>query len=535
MPKPDVKFFDEALPRLKTGWDTIAEVLALTLGPRTGHVISTPEARPNNTERLTDAATIARRIIEIPGRVENVGAMMVRHMAWRMHEETGDGAATVAVLARAILEEGYRRVIAGANPMMVRQGIERATKVAQDALQEMARSIEGEEQLAQLATAMLGDRKLGRILGEMLDLLGSDGAIVIQEFMGPYLDRQYVDGLRYEKGGYASPHFITDQARREAVVEEPRVLITDVEVERVEQLVHLLNEIATGDKAPLVVISRAIKGAALATLVLNHQKKVLPCLGINYTVIFQHAETLGDMALMTGGRFLSKEVGDRLEDATLSDLGRARRVIAGRDEFTIVGGHGDREATKQRARELRARLSAGAYEPEHENGLRKRLGLLAGGVGILKFGTNSEQERKMKRQQIEGTLSVLSDAMEGGVVPGGGAAYLACIPAVRGLEGNGDQKVGIDIVAEALEAPMRQIAKNAGLHPPLVVAEAKRHGLGYGYDVLAEKVVNMEEAGIMDSVRVLSDALGIAASGGCMALTAGAIVLKRKPAQSMEP
>jgi chaperonin GroEL len=369
----------------------------------------------------------------------------------------------------------------------------------------------------------------------MLDILGSDGAIVVQEFMGPYLDRQYVDGLRYEKGGYASPHFITNQARREAVLEEPWVLITDMEIERPGQLVGLLAQIAKGDKRPLVVIAREVKGAALATLVVNHQKKVVPGLGINFKLIFQIAETLEDMALMTGGRFLSKEASHRLEDASLADLGRARRVIAGRDQFTIVGGHGDREAVRKRARDLRAQLSRGAYEKEHESQLRKRLGLLAGGIGILKFGSNSEQERKAKRAEIESVLAVLSSAMQGGVVPGGGAAYLACIPAVRGLQADGDEAIGIDIMARALEAPMSQIVKNAGLHAPLVLAEAQRSGTGCGYDVLTEQVTNMEEAGIMDSLRVLRDALGVAASGGCMALTAGAIVLREKPEQSLEP
>jgi len=533
MPKPKVIFADEALPRFKQGWDSIANTLAVTLGPCAGFVLLTKEGRPNETERLVDGATIARRIIEIPGRAENVGAMLMRHMAWRMHEEIGDGCATMAVLAQRILEEGYRCIVAGANPMMLRRGIEIATKVALEALQKMAQPIEGEEHLAQMATALTGDPELGKILGEMLDTLGADGAVIVEEYMGPYLDRQYVDGTRYD-GGYASFHFVTDPVRREAVLEAPRILITDQDVQRVEQILPLLEQLANNNKTPFVVIGREVKGTALATLVLNHQRKVLPCLGINYKAYLARMDHLQDMALMTGARVLTKEAEYRLEDATLADLGSARRVIAQSDQFMIVGGGGDREAIRKRIREVRARLAIAQDEQEKET-LRKRLGNLTGGIGILRFGTFSEEERKLKREEIDRVLKVLSAAAEEGIVPGGGVAYLECIPAVRKLEAEGDVAAGVNAVARALEAPMRRIIENAGFHPPLIIADAQQHGPGYGYDVLAEKIVHMKEAGIMDSVRVLRTALATASSGACMALTAGAIVLHRKPQESFTP
>lgn len=533
MPKPGVVFSDEALPRMKKGWDMIADTLALTLGPRTGYVLLQGEARPNKVERLSDSATIARRILQIPGREEDMGAMMMRHMAWRVHKEIGDGAATMAVLAQMMFGEGYRCMAAGVNPMILRRGIERATEAALEALRKMAQPVEGEDNLAKLATAQTGDSDLGRLLGEMLDTLGTDGTIVVEEYMGPYLEREYVDGVRY-KGGYASPYFITDAVRREVTLQAPRVLVTDQNVERAQQLVPVLGQLASGDKSPLVVISPQITGAALATLVLNNRKKVLPCAGVKLTSYLGLQENLQDIALITGARFLSKEAGHRLEKAALADLGSARRVIAKFDEFTIVGGHGDRTALRDRVREVRARWKAETEENDKKN-LRERLGRLTGGIGILKFGTNSEKDRKQRRAQLDAVLEVLSASLQDGIAPGGGVAYLKCIPSVRALAAEGDEAVGIDIVARALEAPAKRIIQNAGLHPPIVLDDAQRLGEGYGYDVVGQKVVNMEEVGIMDSVRVLSSALMIASSGACMALTSGAIVLKRNPEQSMEP
>ncbi|MCG2769675.1 MAG: chaperonin GroEL [Anaerolineae bacterium] len=533
MPEPRVVFADEALPRLKSGWDMIADTLALTLGPRTGYVLVQGEGRPNKVDRLSDSATIARRIVEIPGREENVGAMMMRHMAWRVHEEIGDGSATMAVLAQKIFAEGYRCIVAGSNPMILRKGIERATEAVLEALQEMAQPVEGEDNLAKLATSQTGDPELGKVLGEMLDVLGTDGSIVVEEYMGRYLEREYVDGVRY-KGGYASMHFITDPVRREVVLQTPHILVTDHNVERMQQIVPLLEQLAAGDKTPLVVISPQIQGPALATLILNNQKKVLPCAGVKFTSYLGLHENLQDVALITGARFLTKEAGHKLEEATLADLGSARRVIAKFDEFMIVGGHGDRVALRERIRGLRARWRSETDTNEKGN-LRTRLGHLTGGIGILKFGTDSEKERKQKREEIDAILEVLSASLEEGIVPGGGVAYLECIPAVRELEAEGDEAVGIDIVARALDAPIKRIIQNAGQHPPIVLARAQRRGNGYGYDILTGEVVNMEQTGIMDSARVLRTALSVASSGACLALTPGALILKRNPEQSMEP
>ena len=533
MPEPEVVFADQALPRLKRGWDTIADKLAVTLGPRTGYVLVQAEGQPNKVDRLSDSATIARRILEIPGREENVGAMMMRHMAWRVHKEIGDGAATMAAIARTIFEEGYRCMVAGANPMILRTGIERATATALTALRDMAQPAEDEASLAKLATAQTGDSDLGRVLGEMLSILGTDGTIVVEEYMGPYLDREYVDGVRY-RGGYASPQFITDAVRREVVIQSPRVLVTDLPVERAQQVAPILGQLASDSKEPLVIIAPQIKEGALATLVLNNQKKVLPCAGIKFTSYTDMQANLDDLALITGGRLLTKEAGDRLENATLDDLGSARRVIAKFDEFTVVGGRGDRAALRERIRALRAQWKAASDENDKSN-LRKRLGHLTGGIGILKFGTSSEKDRKQRREEIEAAVEVLSASLEEGIVPGGGVAYLESIPALQALDADGDEATGIGIVARALEAPARRIIQNAGLHPPLVLADARRRGRGYGYDVVRGEVVNMEEAGIMDAVQVLTTALSIASSGACLALTAGAIVLKRNPEQSMEP
>ena len=534
MPVPEVLFSDEALPRFKQGWDTITNVLAVTLGPRTGSVLHTMEGRLNEVKYLLDGATIARRIIELPGGAENVGGMLMRHMAWRMHEEIGDGSATMAVLGQGILDEGFRMIAAGANAMILRRGIERGTRAALEALQEMRRPAEGEERLAQMATALTGNALLGRVLGEMLDILGPTGSIIVKEYMGPYLDREYIEGVRYEDGGYSSPHFVTDITKREAVHENPRILITDQDVERPEDVVHFLEELAEKDKTPFVVIGREVRGAALSVMVVNQKRNVLPCLGVNFKPYFRRQEQLDDLAFITGGRVFRGEAEQSLAGATLADLGSARRIVAKTDQFTIVGGNGDRIAIRERIRGVRGLLEAETDENE-QYGLRARLGHLTGGVGILKFGTFSKEDRKLQKEEIDRIVKVLAAAMEEGVVPGGGVAYLDCIPKLRELEADGDEAIGIDIVARALEAPMKRIAQNAGLHPPMVIAEAQRHGPGFGYDVVAEEVVDMEEAGIMDSVRVLRTALEIASSGACMALTSGAIVLHREPKESLQP
>ena len=534
MPVPEVIFADEALPRFKQGWDTIANVLAVTLGPRTGYVLHTMEGRDNEVKHLLDAATIARRIIELPGGAENVGGMTLRHMAWRMHEEIGDGAATMAVLGQSLFDEGFRMITAGANAMILRRGIDRGTQAAVEALRKMSLPVEGEERLAQLATALAGNDKLGRVLGEMLDILGPNGAIVVEEYMGPYLDRQYIEGSRYADGGYSSPHFITDVTKRQVSHDNVRILITDKDVERTEEVLHLLEQLAERDKTPFVVIAREVKGPALSVMVVNHKRNKVPCLGINFKPYFQRQETLDDLALLTGGRVFRREAELDLAGATLDDLGAARHISAFADQFTIVGGAGDAAAIRDRIRAVRSFL-AETDDDNEKYGLRQRLGNLTGGVGVLKFGTFSKEDRKLQKEELNRIVQVLSAAMEEGIVPGGGAAYLDCIPALRELEADGDEAIGIDIVARALEAPMKRIAQNAKLHPPIVIAEAQRHGPGFGYDVAAERVVDMEEAGIMDPVRVLRSALEIASSGACMALTAGAIVLHREPKESMQP
>ncbi|MDI7274872.1 MAG: chaperonin GroEL [Anaerolineae bacterium] len=534
--RPKVILGDRGILLMCRGADRLAHLLGLTLGPVAGNVVSAKDGGSERYETLTDAATIARRIIAFPEQTEDVGAMLIRQLVWRVRQKVGDGSATAAVLARAILREARRIITAGANPMMVHKGIDLGVAAAVKALADMAEPLQGQERFAALATGACGDPDLGRIVGEIFDTIGPEGVVNVRDYIGNYLDREYIEGSRF-RGSFTSRFFLTDVNHRLVQMVRPYIFISDWNLNQTAQVQPLLELVLRdqAEKRPLLVVSASQDGGALSALLANHQRQVLQCCGVTLKGVGDPMRAaLDDLALVTGGRFLYKAANMSPSEVAVSDLGQAQRVEVDEDHVTIFEGAGDRKAVRQRLQALRAALSQAKNAEEAEE-IRERVGRLSGGIAILKVGAVTDKDRARRREQAEQAVKAVGGAWRGGVVPGGGAAYLDCIPAVEAVEAEGDVAIGVAIVARALEAPMRQIAANAGLEPSPIVARARASGRGYGLDARREQVVDMREAGIMDSARVLQVALESAASGAGMVLTTGAIVHHRKPELSVEP
>ncbi len=541
----DVLLNPRARVALAQGVDQMANVLRVTLGPMARAVVMAPIISTRPPELLTDSATIARRIIELPDPYVNMGAMLIRHMAWRMREKVGNGAATAAVIAQALLHEANYQSSAGANVMMLKRGIERGLETAYTELKKQARPMETPEQIEAMAIAAAGgDVEIGRYVAEMLEIIGTDGVILVEDHAGRKTDREYVEGLQWDSG-YVSAYFCTDLDRMEAVVENPVILSTDVNVETVEQILPIL-ELIMSHKEELgiggfVLIANEISGPALAVMVANTEKKTLPCLGIKAPGAGdRRVRILEDVAVLTGGRMIAEDAGDTMQEAKATDLGRARRVWANRDFFSIVGGRGDQSAIRQRIQDIKKLLPSADGDYEREK-MRERLGKLQGGVGILKVGAPSEREREIKKQRGEEAVSSARAAAEEGVVAGGGAAYIACLPALQslaaaigeesGTEGR-DEALGVRVLMKALQAPTEWIVRNAARDPGPILAQLRESPPGYGFDVVSGKVMDMAEAGVLDPLKVVRSALETGASTGVMALTTDALVLtaKRDPA-----
>lgn len=537
----DVLLKPKAREALTRGVDQMANVLRVTLGPMGRAVVMAPIISSRSPELLTDSATIARRIIELPDPYVNMGAMLVRHMAWRMREKVGNGAATAAVIMQALLHAANYQAAAGANVMMLRRGVERGLEVAYEEMRKLTRTMESPEQIEALAiAAAAGDREIGRYVAEMLEIIGTDGVIIVEDHALMKTDREYVEGLQWDSG-YVSGYFCTDLDRMEAVVENPVILSTDVNVETAEQILPIMEAIMARRESEqiggFVLIANEISGPALAIMVANNEKKTLQCLGIKAPGAGdRRVRILEDVAVLTGGRMIAEDAGDKTEEATYSDLGRARRVWANRDFFSVVGGAGAPAAIRQRVQEIKLLMPSADGDYERDK-MRERVGKLQGGVGVLKVGAPSEREREIKKQRGEEAVAAARAAAEEGVVPGGGAAYMACLPALLALSKSlsGDEAVGVRVLMRALEAPTEWIVRNAGADPRSTLAKIKSLPPGYAYDATRGEVADMVEAGVLDPIKVVRTALETGASAGMMALTTDALVLTAKRDPSINP
>jgi chaperonin GroEL len=551
---------------LGQGVESMTALLASTLGPL-GRTILLESLRSKNDppEVLADAATIAHRMVKLPNRPANVGAMLVREQAMQMRDQVGDGSATAAVLTRAMVRNGMRMVAAGANPQIVQRGIEAATRAAVAELKAFAQPLASAEMVAAIARATTGEalppsapsangaapprQSLSDLIAEIFSIVGVDGTIVVQEHVSAIMEREYVEGIHWDSGGLAAPSFVTDAARQETVLIGPMIAVANLEVNSSAQVVPLLERALKEKFESLVIIARRIEGEALAILQLNKDKlAVMPVKGPGLTV--GQPKILQDLAILTGATLVDQEAGGQLAELRREDFGQARRVIATRRGLTIVGARGRQRAIRQRILELQAELDRQGPR-EQADTLRKRLANLSGGVATLKIGAATEAERKLKREAAEDAIRAVRAALQEGVVAGGGAAFMACIPALALLEsatGNQDEALGVRVVAEALNAPLKQIAANAGYTGSTVAARVSGHyngldpdatlssphsrhalpGDGFGFDARSGQVVSMWETGIVDSVKVLRTALEMAASTAAMVLTTEAVVFKKR-------
>jgi chaperonin GroEL len=533
MPVPGVVLGEHGRAAMLEGFTSMGRLLAMTLGPIAGKIAN--DRHPNMApELLTDAATIARRIIQLPERGEDAGAMMMRHMVWRMREEVGDGSATAAVFADALAREMQRVIGAGANAMMVKRGVELAIDAAVEALDAMAIPLDTQERIAAVATAATGDAEIGKILGEMYDVLGPNANIIITGYIATYHDRAYHEGARF-KGGYVSPYLITDTARRVALLEDAHVLVTDQVIETAESASKVLDAVVSHGGKSVLIVCKRMGSKAIGVLTANNDRGTIQSCSATLKAYGETREDiLNDMALLVGGQPIISPNDSELPDLPIDVFGKADRVLVDREHMNIVGGKGDRAKMNERVKGLRRRLREAKGNADRES-LRELLAHFSSGIGELRIGALTEGDRKALRAVAEESMKAVKSGMEGGVLPGGGAAYLAAVPAVNELDLGGDMGIGAAIVARVLQAPMRTIVANAGEHPPIVVDAARRAGVGFGFDAQTKEIADMVERGILDPAMVAKHALRLGASGALMLMTTDALVLHRKPKEEHEP
>jgi chaperonin GroEL len=515
-------FAEEARKRLKQGADTLAHAVRVTLGPKGRNVVLDKKFGPPQV--CSDGVTIAKEI-ELKDPFENMGAQLLKEAASKTNDVAGDGTTTSVVLAQAIMNEGFKNVAAGANPMALKRGIEQAVQAVREELKRMAKPVEGKEQVAQVAALSAHEEEIGRLIAEVMEKVGKDGVITVEESKGIKYEVEYVEGMQFDRG-YISPYFITNPERMEAVVEDPYILITDKKISAINDILPALERILQVSKN-VVVIAEDVEGEALATLVVNKLRGTINALAVKAPGFGDRRKAmLEDIAILTGGRVISEEAGRKLDSVTVQDLGRARRVVATKDETTIVEGKGSEAAIQARIKQIKKQIEETTSDFDREK-LQERLAKLAGGVAIIKVGAATEVELKEKKNRVEDALSATRAAVEEGIVPGGGVALVraakALEPLLKKLEG--DERTGVQIVAKALEEPLRLIAENSGAEGAVVLEEVRKaKDWDWGYDAEKGEFCHLFERGIMDPAKVTRSALENAASVASMILTTESLV-----------
>ena len=522
MPAKQLLFDEEARRKLKAGVDALADALRVTLGPRGRNVVLERKFGPPAV--VDDGVSVAKEV-ELKDPFENIGAQLAREVASKTNDVAGDGTTTATVLAQAIVREGMRNVAAGANPLALKRGIEQGVEAVVDALRGMARTVAGKEQIAQVATISGHDPEIGSTIADVMEKVGKDGVITVEEGRAMSMETEYVEGMQLDRG-YISPYFVTNPERMEASLDDPYILITDKRISAVADLLPLLEKTLQVTKN-LVIICEDLEGEALATLVVNRLRGTLNALAIKAPSFGDRRKAiLEDMAILTGGTYITEDMGRKLEGAQVNDLGRARRVVAGKDETIIVEGRGSDEAIQSRIKQIKAQVDDASSEFDREK-LQERLAKLAGGVAVVKVGAPTEIELKEKKLRVEDALSATRAAVEEGIVPGGGVALLRTAPALDklGKKLSGDELTGSRIIKKALEEPLRVIAENAGQEGSVIVdAVQQRKDGAYGYDADRGEYVDMFERGIVDPAKVTRTALENAASIAALVLTTDSLI-----------
>jgi chaperonin GroEL len=512
--------FDETARRsLKRGVDKLADAVKVTLGPKGRNVVL--DKKFGSPTITNDGVTIARDI-ELEDPFENMGAQLLKEVATKTDDVAGDGTTTAVVLGQALVTEGLKNVTAGANPMIVKRGIDKAVEVVVAELKKNARPVDNREQISAVAAISAADPEVGETIAEVMDKVGKDGVITVEEGQSLGLEKEYTEGMQFDRG-YISAYFVTNPDRMEAVLENVAILITDKKISSIQELLPALEKSVQVGR-PVFIVAEDVDGEALATLVVNKLKGTISVLAVKAPGFGdRRKEMLRDMAILTGANVISEELGRKLDSVTAEDFGSARRVVATKDDTTIVDGAGSEDAIKGRMTQIKAQIEETTSDYDREK-LQERLAKLAGGVAVIKVGAATEVELKEKKHRIEDALSTTRAAVEEGIVAGGGTALLQAIPALDDLHLEGDEMIGVNIVRRALEAPVRQIAENAGQEGSVIVSAVKKQPIGEGYDALRGEHVNMFDKGIVDAAKVTRSALQHAASIAGMVLTTETLV-----------
>jgi chaperonin GroEL len=526
MAAKELHFNVEARAALKRGVDQLAEAVKVTLGPRGRNVVIDKKfGAPTITK---DGVTVAKEI-ELSDPIENMGAQMVKEVATKTSDIAGDGTTTATVLAQAIFREGLKNVTAGANPMAIKRGIDKAVTAIVEELKKISVPTTGKKEIAQVGSISANnDKEIGDLIAEAMEKVGKDGVITVEEAKGLETTLETVDGMQFDRG-YVSPYFVTDPEKMEAILEDPFILIHDKKVSSMKDLLPVLEKVAQAGK-PLLIIAEDIEGEALATLVVNKLRGTLKVAAVKAPGFGDRRKAmLQDIAVLTGGQVVSEEVGFKLENAVITDLGRAKRIVVDKDNTTIIDGNGEDDKIKGRIKEIKSAIDSSTSDYDKEK-LQERLAKLAGGVAVINVGAATEAEMKEKKARVEDALHATRAAVEEGIVPGGGVALLRAQRALKGLKlTETDEQIGVDIIKRAVEEPIRMIVQNAGGEPSLVVEKVRGSKEdSFGYNALTDTYENLVQAGVIDPTKVTRTALQNAASIAGLLLTTEALIVERK-------
>jgi chaperonin GroEL len=523
MAAKQLNYSEEARRSLKRGVDALADAVKITLGPKGRNVVLDKKFGPPTI--TNDGVTIAKEI-ELQDPFENMGAQLLKEAATKTNDIAGDGTTTATVLAQAIVHEGFRNVTSGANPLQLKRGVERGVAAIIEELKKNSKTIGDKGEIAQVAAISAADEEVGRLIADVMDKVGKDGVITVEESKTLKFETEYVEGMQFDRG-YISPYFISDPTRMEAALDEPYILITDKKISSIQDVLPLLEKIVQVTKN-LVIIAEDVDGEALATLVVNKLRGMLNVLAIKAPGFGDRRKAmLEDIAVLTGASVISEEIGRRLDTATIQDLGRARRIVSNKDETTLVEGRGSEDAIKGRIAQIRTQIGETTSDFDREK-LQERLAKLAGGVAIIRVGAATEVELKEKKHRVEDALQATRAAVEEGIVPGGGIAYIGAMSALdtvlKSYDGASDERTGVALLRRALEEPIRRIATNAGLEGSVIVEEVRKRPFGEGFDASKGEYCNMIERGIIDPLKVTRSALENAASIATMILTTETLI-----------
>ncbi|MEE8194683.1 MAG: chaperonin GroEL [Dehalococcoidales bacterium] len=512
-------FGEEARHALKKGIDVLANTVRVTLGPK-GHPVALDKKWGAPTV-IDDGVTIAKEI-ELPEPFENMGVQLVKEAASKTNDACGDGTTTSTILASAIINEGFKNIAAGAEPINLKRGIEKATDAILEELKRVSTPVKGKEQIIQVATITAKDAQIGNLISDVMEKVGKDGVITIEESKGTKYETEYVEGMQFDRG-YISPYFITDAARMETVVEDPHILITDKKISAIADILPSLEKILQVTKN-LLIIAEDVDGEALATLVVNKLRGTLSILAVKAPGFGDRRKAmLEDIAILTGGTVISEDIGRKLDSVNPEDLGRARRAVSDKDKTTIIEGKGPAQAIQDRIKQLKAQIEETESDFDREK-LQERQARLAGGVAVIKVGAATEVEMKEKKHRVEDALSATRAAVEEGTLPGGGIGLLNSLPVLDKLDVSGDEATGVSIVRKAVEEPIRWIAANAGQDGAVIADAVKKSPAGVGFNAETNKFGNMKEMGIIDPTKVVRSALENAASIANMVLVTESLV-----------